>query len=121
MYLKIPQSSTQLTLSSNLLSENQTKSLKLEFLIDTGFEGDLAIHHSFAKKLDLIVSSIIQVELADGSIIPEPVCGGLFQFMDSAFEVEILLTNDSEDSLIGYQLLEKICSYFRCRFVIDFE
>lgn len=81
------------------------QSIELTAIVDTGFDGDLCIPTRVAVQLGLELTSELDVELADGTRKSQLVFAGSVRFLGETHDVHIMLT-DSEDSLIGTDLLE---------------
>jgi len=88
-----------------LIVKGLRKSLRIDPVVDTGFDGDLCLPVKMAIQLGLELSGESIVELANGSKKQE------LSFLVSVFwqgqeqHVKIFLT-DSEDALIGSGLLQ---------------
>lgn len=82
------------------------QAIELTAIVDTGFDGDLCLPTRVAVQLGLELIGESDVELADGTRRNQLVFAGSVQFFSETQEVQIMLT-DSEDSLIGTNLLEK--------------
>jgi clan AA aspartic protease len=88
-------------------------SIKIEALIDTGFNGFICmpLERAVTLGLELVGSEI--VELADGSQRRDVLFGGTAKLLRHARPVKISLT-EGDDTLIGTELLDD------CRLTIDF-
>jgi clan AA aspartic protease len=82
-------------------------------IVDTGFDGQLCLPISLAVTLGLLLTSVEEVELADGTRKHELVYSGSVRFLGRRRKIRIFLTN-SEDALVGTELLKD------CRLTIDF-
>jgi clan AA aspartic protease len=82
------------------------RSLTLQALVDTGFDGDLCVPIAVAMPLGLELKGADYVELADGSIRRELIFRGTARIGDlPPKEAEIVLT-ESEQPLIGAGMFE---------------
>jgi len=81
------------------------KSLQLDAIIDTGFNGDLCLPIGVAIQVGLILCGNQDFELADGSIRQDLIFLGQAVLENKERTVEISVTN-SEDALIGCNLLK---------------
>lgn len=82
------------------------RTVTLQALVDTGFDGDLCIPLAMAMTIGLELKDADYVELADGSIRRELIFRGTVRVGDlSPREGEIVLT-DSEQPLIGAGMFE---------------
>ena len=95
------------------------KSIQIDALIDTGFDGDLCLPIPIAIQLGLELKGDEYFELADGSMKHELLFKGEAVWNDKGIPVEIALT-ESNDALIGVRLLKgkKLTIDFQGKFVI---
>lgn len=47
---------------------------RLEFVVDTGFAGNISLHSAVAAALELPFVGVASVRLADGRVIPSAIC-----------------------------------------------
>jgi predicted aspartyl protease len=78
--------------------------IEVPALIDTGFDGTLMLSLPKALSIGLKLSTVIPIELADGSIKNEYVFEGKVILGQEIVPVEIFLTT-SDESLVGTALL----------------
>jgi clan AA aspartic protease len=65
-------------------------SLSIEFIVDTGFEGELALPALMVDRLGLAFKDFGDWELADGSIAPCRMLDAIVEMPDGARTVEVL-------------------------------
>jgi clan AA aspartic protease len=101
-----------------LIVKGLRKSLRIDPVIDTGFDGYLCLPVKMAIQLGLELSGESIVELADGSKKHELSFLGTVSWQDQERFVKIFLT-DSEDALVGSGLLQhqKLSIGYANRFV----
>jgi len=87
--------------------------VKLDAIIDTGFDGEVCMPIRTAVQLGLGLIGVTTVELADGTKKEELVFQGRARLNNLEQEVEILLT-EGEEALTGLRLFEG------ARITIDF-
>jgi clan AA aspartic protease len=78
--------------------------VRLEFLVDTGFNGDLTLHSSVAAALDLRMVGVERAMLADGSMIWFPVSRAFVHWNGSLRRVNVGVADTV--SHVGMQVLE---------------
>jgi clan AA aspartic protease len=88
-----------------LIVKGLRKSLRIDPVVDTGFDGDLCLPIKMAIQLGLELSGRSLVELADGSKRHELSFFGFVIWQEKERLVEIFLT-DSKDVLVGSGLLQ---------------
>jgi predicted aspartyl protease len=86
---------------------------KFEFIVDTGFTGDLLIPHPLVKQLNLDLLSYGTFELATEQLIELPVFRGNVVIGQATLEVEMV----PGDALIGMSLMQAIGS----QLLFDFD
>ena len=101
--------------------EGTRKSVEIDAIIDTGFDGSLCLPIPVAIQLGLELSGSQVVELADGSLREELLFMGKAALgdRDEGKTVDISLT-ESEDALLGVDMLKeyKLNIDFRSKRVI---
>ena len=80
-------------------------SQKFHALVDTGFDFDIALHHSELTILCLEITSFRRVDYADGEQRSEPVCPARVLWHGQWKKIQIVLSNDEEPA-IGTRLLQ---------------
>jgi len=85
----------------------------LEFVVDTGFTGDILFPAELTEKLDLKFVSYDSFQLAADQTIALPVYRGQIMLARAMLEVEMM----PGDALIGMSLLQAIGS----RLILDFD
>jgi clan AA aspartic protease len=90
------------------------RSVTVDAVIDTGFDGDISLPISIAVTLGMELVSELSFELADGTRTEELVFAGRAKLAGKTRVVDIILSK-SDDVLIGTRLLED------CRLAIDFR
>jgi clan AA aspartic protease len=83
----------------------QSSSLKLEIVIDTGFNGELALPRNIIERLNVPSAGKITVRLADGSYRDDLQYIAMIEWCDEQREVEII-SICSGSPLMGIELLE---------------
>ena len=78
--------------------------VRLDFVVDTGFNGDLTLHSSIAAALHLPVVGVERAMLADGSMIWFPVSRALLHWNGSLRRVTVGVADTV--SHVGMQVLE---------------
>jgi clan AA aspartic protease len=78
--------------------------VRLDFVVDTGFNGDLTLHSSVAAALDLRMVGVERAMLADGSLIWFPVSRALLHWGGSLRRVNVGVADTV--SHVGMQVLE---------------
>ena len=84
---------------------SETESFDFIALVDSGFDGQLALPYDVADNLSLEVIRLAEVTYAYGQRMEEIVCGGEILWHNAILSVEILLSDD-EDPAIGTRLLK---------------
>jgi clan AA aspartic protease len=90
---------------ARLIVKGLRKSLRVDPVIDTGFDGDLCLPVKMAIQLGLELYGESAVEFADGSKKNELVFLGAVIWQDQERAARIFLTN-SQDALIGSGLMQ---------------
>lgn len=83
------------------------RTIELDAVIDTGFDGELCLPLPIAIQLGLEVGGNQYVELADGTVKQELIFAGMVILEDEDIPVDISLTNSAE-GLLGIGLLRNI-------------
>ncbi len=78
--------------------------VRLDFVVDTGFNGDLTLHSSVAAALDLRMVGVERAMLADGSMIWFPVSRAFLYWNGSLRRVNVGVADTV--SHVGMQVLE---------------
>ncbi|HST60727.1 MAG TPA: hypothetical protein VLK84_18650 [Longimicrobium sp.] len=78
--------------------------VRLDFVVDTGFNGDLTLHSSVAATLDLPIVGVERAMLADGSMIWFPVSRAFLHWNGSLRRVTVGVADTV--SYVGMQVLE---------------
>ncbi len=81
-----------------------TENMVEKMLVDTGFDGDVAVHYNDADRLQLEIVDSLVIEYASGDRIEELYCRGKILWFGKALESEFILSNDEEPA-IGTRLL----------------
>ena len=91
--------------------------IRLEALIDTGFDDYLSIPESLSKQLNLVSKGETEVILGDGSQITVDVAEIEieFNFLADRLSIPVIIDGDDE-CLIGTRLLFEICEAFEINF-----
>jgi len=79
--------------------------IKLKALVDSGFDGQVALPYFAADRLQLEVARLAEVTYANGQRIEEIVCRGEVLWNEEVRSVEIALSEDDEPA-IGTKLLK---------------
>ena len=74
-------------------------------LVDSGFDGDIAMHYNDADRFQLELAAPVDVQYASGDEREELYCHGKILWFGEIREVEVILSNDEERS-IGTLLLD---------------
>ncbi|MFQ5633652.1 MAG: hypothetical protein ACE5I1_33220 [bacterium] len=77
----------------------------LQFLVDTGFDGDVGIHYSKAFQMKLPFHDVIRVDYADGESRLELVCRASINWGGEKRVVNVVLSYDDQPA-IGTNLLK---------------
>lgn len=93
----------------SLILESEDGSLNVEFVVDTGFEGELALPSSVANRLSLQNLKRRLVLMADGLERPCIVGTTLLQWNDEIRPTEVLILDGNP--LLGMMLMEnsRVC------------
>lgn len=78
--------------------------VQLEFVVDTGFNGDLTLHSSVAAALGLRIVGVERAMLADGSVIEFPVSRALLHWDGTLRRVNVGVADTV--SHVGMQVLQ---------------
>ncbi len=78
--------------------------LVVEFIVDTGFDGELALPPELARRLDAEIAGRQSLALADGTTIISPYFRVALDWEDEERLTEVLLLDGNP--LLGVQLLE---------------
>jgi clan AA aspartic protease len=81
------------------------KSENLKFLIDTGFDSELALSYNHADLYELELLQSVRVTYADGESNEELMAVGRIVWFGEEREVRVILSNDEEPAL-GTRLLK---------------
>lgn len=76
-----------------------------KMLVDTGFDGDVAIHYHDADRFEIELEDYLKIEYASGEAIDEIYGYGKIRWFGETREVAIILSNDEEPA-IGTRLLK---------------
>lgn len=76
---------------------------RLDFKVDTGFDGALTLHSAVVSALGLARSGVQEVVLADGSVVLCDLCGGFVDWDGVSRPVEVHVSDSV--SLLGMALL----------------
>lgn len=87
-----------------LKAKGLRKTIELDAVIDTGFDGELCLPLPIAIQLGLELGGNQYVELADGSVKQELIFAGMVILESKEIPVDISLTNSAE-GLLGIGLL----------------
>jgi clan AA aspartic protease len=82
----------------------RTRPLEVEFLIDTGFEGELSLPPHLAQLLDTEIAGALSLQLADGRIASAPYYAVEIEWQNDSRLTEILLLDGHP--LLGIELLK---------------
>jgi clan AA aspartic protease len=89
------------------------RQVQLEFVIDTGFEGALALPIELIERLELPFELELDSIMADGNAVPTPVHSTTILWQNQLLDVAVL--GLGELPLVGTSLLAKF------RLTVDFE
>lgn len=78
--------------------------IEVEFVVDTGFDGELAVPPDLARRLDILAQGHKSLELADGSIIVSPFVTIELDWEDELRPTEVLVLDGSP--LLGAALMD---------------
>jgi predicted aspartyl protease len=79
-------------------------SAALTVLVDSGFDGELALHFDHFDQFQLELVDVARVQYGDGRIVEEMLCHGQIEWSGVVRPVEIILSGDEEPA-IGMGLL----------------
>jgi len=79
--------------------------VNLKALVDSGFDGQLALHYDAADRYQLEVVRLTEVTYANGQKAEEIVCRGKILWHNELHRVQIILSDDEEPA-IGTRLLK---------------
>ena len=88
-----------------LKAKGLRRTIELEAVIDTGFDGELCLPLPIAIQLGLELGGNQYVEFADGTVKHELIFAGVVILEDTEMPIDISLTN-SDEALIGVGLLK---------------
>lgn len=77
--------------------------LSIEFIIDTGFEGELCLPPALASRLQTLTSASRLVRLADGTLRNRPYCDVILNWQGEVRRTEVLIMEGNP--LLGVELL----------------
>jgi clan AA aspartic protease len=105
--LSIPQSNI-LFPKLKLECQSDYKTREEEFLIDTGFDGNLVISESLAEQLKLKPIGRTKVVIASGKMVETVICEVTINFYERLEFIVRGVVIPQEDCIIGGKLLQKI-------------
>ncbi len=79
--------------------------VEIDALVDSGFDGQLALHYNAADRYQLEPIKLTEVTYANGQKAKELVCLGKILWHDQVRRVQIVLSDDEEPA-IGTRLLK---------------
>ena len=79
--------------------------VNLKALVDSGFDGQVALHYDAADRYKLEIVRLTEVTYANGQKEEEIVCHGKVFWHDEVRRVQIILSDDEEPA-IGTRLLK---------------
>lgn len=79
--------------------------VQIDALVDSGFDGQLALHYDAADRYQLDPIKLAEVTYANGQRAKELVCLGKILWHGQARRVQVVLSDD-EDPAIGTRLLK---------------
>ncbi|HEX5324673.1 MAG TPA: hypothetical protein VFW40_12870, partial [Capsulimonadaceae bacterium] len=82
----------------------RTRPLEIEFVLDTGFDGELSLPSHLAQLIDSEIAGTQSVQLADGRIASSPYYAIEIDWMDELRLTEVLLLEGNP--LLGIELLK---------------
>lgn len=86
-----------------LATENEQVNLKA--LVDSGFDGQVALHYNTADRYDLEIVRLTEVTYANGQKEEEIVCHGKVLWHNQLRRVQIILSDDEEPA-VGTRMLK---------------
>ena len=87
-----------------------------DILVDTGFDGEIAIPIDYAILAKIENFSTEKVEYGNGQIQDVNTSDGQIMLSDSSFNVKITWLEDCDEVLIGSGFLAKFCKEFQIDF-----
>ncbi len=111
MIVGVIENSVHPYLKLNVVANGNQEELK--FLVDTGFDGEIALSYEMADHFDLEPLQSLQITYASGESREELVAEGKIVWFGQERQVVVLLSND-EKPAIGTQLLRE------CLMIMDF-
>ena len=94
---------------------NPASPTRLQAVVDTGFSGFLLLPILNAFPIGLILDSITEITLADGSAHNKLVCRGNIHFASQTHTGLILIEEQETDILVGLEFLQT----FQLRLTLD--
>ncbi len=82
-----------------------SENIVAKMLVDTGFDGDVAMHYDDADRFQLELVDYMLIEYASGERLEEIYCRGKVLWFGEIMEGEFILSNDEEPA-IGTRLLQ---------------
>lgn len=95
----------------NIFLIGREENISLEAILDTGFNGMFCLPRKYRHLCELDGLGLETFELGDGSWVEEELYVGQILLNDRPYFVELTLT-DSEQALLGMQLLENKVAIF---------
>jgi len=89
------------------LFDNEEKIVKITAVVDTGFSGYICLSEKHIDDIAISYEYAESYELANGKIIIKDVFEGNIFFNGNREKVKIIFT-ESQDTLVGAQLLKKL-------------
>jgi clan AA aspartic protease len=83
----------------------QGKQTDLKFLVDTGFDSEVALSYDHADRFDLEILQYAKVTYANGKSEQEIMARGKIVWFENEREVRVILSDDEEPA-IGTRLLK---------------
>ncbi len=83
----------------------EKEQVNLKALVDSGFDGQVALHYDAADRYQLEVVRLTEVTYANGQKVEEIVCRGKVLWHNEVRRVQIVLSDDEEPA-IGTRLLK---------------
>lgn len=102
-------------LSSLLLVIGQKPFQIEDILIDTGFDGDIALPVEIAIEADIVDFEVVEVEFANGYGYIKTSLGNI-KIDGHLFEVKIHWLNESDEALLGSGFLAKFSNYLNINY-----
>src|SRR5262245_58607158 len=91
------------------------RSVQLEAIIDTGFDGSLCLPMDVADHIGAHIAGWGQMRLADGSISSAPAVYCHIECQGMTSSIVAFVTKEYDDLIIGTELLQG------CQLMIDFD